>query len=265
MSNMGASRTYDTGFYPSLTSQAGIGLVEVHQGQANAGPLWYRLATWTGQSTGTGYGLRWSNSVKFEDNGFHPSVASGEDAYGAADPFVVEVHQGGSTFGPLWFRTGKYSGTSIAWSGSAQYDNGENPSVAYYVAQAGQPGLIVEVHQGGDGFGPLWSKTGTVNANGTIAWANGESYDNGENPAIAVCGTQLIEVHQGQHGAGPLWYRTAQITASGITWNSPGAVYDSNGGTNPTIACDSYTHQGIEMHQAAAGAGALWARPFVFN
>jgi hypothetical protein len=61
--------------------------------------------------------------------------------------------------GPLWYRVGRLSGSTIQWGDSAQYDNaGLKPAVAINGTN------IVEVHNGGRGgptrAGPLWYRVG---------------------------------------------------------------------------------------------------------
>jgi hypothetical protein len=37
---------------------------------------------------------------------------------------VADLHQAGFGTGPLWFRTGAFSATTITWANSHQYDQG---------------------------------------------------------------------------------------------------------------------------------------------
>jgi hypothetical protein len=50
-------------------------------------------------------------------------------------------------------------------------------------AQNEAQSVIVEVHQGGAGGGPLWYRVGHV-GNSTITWGNSAQYDQGLNPAV---------------------------------------------------------------------------------
>ena len=69
--------------------------VEVHQGVAGVGPLWYRTG---------GLPVGWRRTdlpVPFSyDNGEAPRVA-------VAGPTILEVHQAGTGVGPLWYPYGR--------------------------------------------------------------------------------------------------------------------------------------------------------------
>jgi len=96
------------------------------------------------QANGT---LQWASSASSYDTGAYPSVA-------VSGPTIVEVHQGGTGVGPLWYHSGGIESNGDAQFGVASsYDNGEVPRVAV----AGP--TILEVHQGGTGVGPLWYHT----------------------------------------------------------------------------------------------------------
>src|SRR5215831_5576315 len=70
---------------------------------------------------------------------------------------------------------------TIQWADSFQYDHGGlNPAVAI-----NNGGLVVEVHNGGAGAGPLWYRVGQRSGS-TIQWGDSAQYDNGHNPAVAV-------------------------------------------------------------------------------
>ena len=118
----GPSYPYDLGMNPSVgisETQTGTALVEVHNGQSSAGPLWYRV----GQSTASG--VNWGPSDQY-DIGYNPSIAM-------AGLTVVEVHNGQGGAGPLWYRVGYVSGTTIIWGSSHPYDTGFNPSMVMSV------------------------------------------------------------------------------------------------------------------------------------
>src|SRR4029450_8664133 len=78
----------------------------------------------------------WGDSAKYDDGGRNPTVAITNVGT------VVEVHNGGSGGGPLWYRVGQRSGLTIQWGKSAKYDDGGlNPTVAVT-----NDGTVVEVH-----------------------------------------------------------------------------------------------------------------------
>ena len=164
------------------------------------------------------------------DQGLNPSVAD-------TDLLAVEVHNGGNGAGPLWYRVGVISGSTISWSDSHQYDNfGLNPSVATPSVGIGGLDSVVEVHNGGNGAGPLWYRTGTVSAS-TIDWNDSHQFDDfGFNPSVGAAGGTIVEVHNGGNGAGPLWYRTGTLSSTDgtITWNES-HEYDAQG-FNPSVS-----------------------------
>jgi hypothetical protein len=80
--------------------------------------------------------------------GYQPSVA-------VSGPTIVEVHQGGTGVGPLYYHTGglQSDGTVQFAPDSFTYDTGILPRVAV------SGGTILEVHQIGTGVGPLYYHT----------------------------------------------------------------------------------------------------------
>jgi hypothetical protein len=190
------------------------------------------------------------------DSGVLPSVA-------ISGTSVVEVHQGTANgSGPLWSRTGhiQADGTVIWASKSFQYDSGGRPSVAVSGTN------VLEVHEGSaNGFGPLWYKTGQIQADGSVAWnSNGHQYDNGAKPSIAISGNDVIEVHQGSADAfGALWYKTGRILPNGsVAWSANGYPYDSGGA--PRVAMSGPNI--IEVHQGTANIyGPLWYKTGQFQ
>jgi hypothetical protein len=173
--NFGPSNYYDTGWNPSVAAapcvtnsgaSCGMTILEVHNGQAQAGPMWYHVGTWT-----SGSKIAWGPSTYY-DTGYNPKVAiahmgscgGNEQVY-----LVMEVHDGGieTTLGEqaLWSHPGTWNANSGLYLGpSYHYDSGWNPSVA--VAQG--PYTVntpVEVHNGNqDLFGtgpiPMWFHVG---------------------------------------------------------------------------------------------------------
>jgi hypothetical protein len=141
----------------------------------------------------------------------------------------------------------------LAGSPPPNYDNGVRPSVAVSGTN------VIEVHQGtANGLGPLWYKTGQIQPNGSVRWANTAfQYDNGGRPSVAISGLNVIEVHQGTaSGFGPLWYKTGQIQPDGgVKWSSTAFQYDYGGAPRVAAAGPNV----VEVHQGAAnGFGPLW-------
>ena len=192
--------------------------------------------------------LNWEDNIAY-DNGTKPKIC-------VSGTVVVEVHQGGAGgFGPLWYHAGHSLAPfgQVQWAADAvQYDNGLNPAVA--VAPFGT--MVVEVHQGRDGMGPLWYHVGHIQPNGSIQWdPDAVQYDNGVNPAIAIVDNTIVEVHQGRNGIGPLWYHVGHIQPNGsIKWDPDAVQYDN--GVNPAIAIVFGTI--VEVHQGTDGVGPLW-------
>lgn len=246
------SHQYDNGFNPTVAFN-GTTVVEVHNGGEFAGPLWYRVGEVSGST------ITWNDSHQY-DNGSNPSVALAGDV-------VVEVHNGGDGAGPLWYRMGKLNGATIAWTDSHQYDNGFNPSVGAVrclnVDLSSCGTNIFEVHNGGNGAGPLWYRFGNSTNGSTINWQNSVHYDWGQDPKISFsAGAYLLEVHNGQNGAGPLWYHTGVYVGPNQTPPielGPSQQYD-NFGCNPSVASDHDSLVAIEVHNGGIGDGPEWYR-----
>jgi hypothetical protein len=252
----GSSSQYDQGFNPSVSTYEGT-VVEVHNGTAAAGPLWYRVGKVNGST------VDWNGSHQYDNFGFNPSVAITGNT-------VVEVHNGGSGVGPLWYRTGTVNGSTINWSESHQYDNsGLDPSVAV----AGN--AVVEVHNGGAGVGPLWYRMGTLSGT-SLSWNDSRKFDSySTNPTVAAypctklvgnpvtvssCGVEVVEVHNDNGAPGPLWYRYGHSNdGSTIDWRTA-VIYDA--GWNPKI---SWAGGLLEVHNAQAGVvGPMWYHTATF-
>jgi hypothetical protein len=134
---------------------------------------------------------------------------------------------------------------------SIVYDTGVMPGVAISGTS------VVEVHQGSaNGFGPLWYRSGRIQADGTVFWNRSYQYDNGGRPSVAVSGVNVVEVHEGTaNGFGPLWYRTGEIQPDGTVGWSDSHPYDN--GARPSVAVSG--NNVIEVHQGSGdGFGLLW-------
>ena len=235
----GGATEYDSGFNPSVAI-SGTTVVEVHNGQAESGPMWYHVGQVYDSTT-----ITWGPAYNY-DTGFNPSVA-------ISGTTVVEVHNGQGEFGPMWYHVGQVSGSTIEWGPYYNYDTGWNPSVAI------SGSTVVEVHNGQGGDGPMWYHVGTINGK-KITWGPSNSYDWGYNPSVALVGSTAFEVHNGQGGAGPLWYHVGTVGGNQITWG-PSNSYDW--GWNPKIAafaanCYDDPPVVMEVHNANSYPGDLW-------
>ena len=180
----------------------------------------------------------WGPSIEY-DGGFNPSVAG----WGST---VVEVHNGQSADGPMWYHVGQISGTKVTWGPSYNYDSGFNPSVAMYGT------TVVEVHNGQSSDGPMWYHVGQVSGT-QITWGPYYEYDSGWNPKVALYGSTVVEVHNGQAADGPMWYHVGQVSGTKITW---GPSYNYDGGFNPSVAM--YGTTVVEVHNGQATDGPMW-------
>lgn len=198
----GLSQVYDYGNNPSV-ALCGNFVVEVHNGGADAGPLWYRLG-WVSGST-----ITWGDSHQY-DTGYNPSVS----IFGTPSPpgspllgsFVFEAHNGGGAAGPMWFHYGSSDGSTITWTSGGNYDWGWNPKVAI---SPNDSAYLFEVHNGQKGGGPMWYHAAQLRS--TTLLGPSIQYDYGYNPSVATGahlgpGGGVWEVHNGGTGAGPLWY-----------------------------------------------------------
>jgi hypothetical protein len=254
----GESYQYDDGLNPSVAANNG-NVVEVHNGTASAGPLWYKVGHLSGSA------LTWGSSYEYDSYGFNPSVAM--DATAEANTTVVEVHNGSNGSGPMWYRVGEVVGPTVVWGSSHEYDTGYNPSVAM------SGSIVVEVHNGSTSGGGLWYHIGKVNGT-LITWGPSYEFDStGSNPSVGIealydentnlTDLTVVEVQNSSMNgsAGPLLtYRLGHSTnLTTITWqNSAGTVYEPVGGWNPKIAF--WGPIVFEVHNGSTGAGPLWYR-----
>jgi hypothetical protein len=215
--NWGPSYAYDYGNNPSvaLTScntvanpKCGLVAVEVHNGSPDVfpGPMWYHVGQVSGST------ISWGPSYNY-DSGWNPSVGIQlclTDSNTSCGVTVVEVHNGGSTGGPMWYHVGNWSGGStISWGESHQYDWGWNPKVAFFSGA-----YVMEVHNGSDALGHLWYHFGSWNGGTTLDMGGSYEYDSGWNPSVAAADLPgwAVEVHNGSGSAGPMWYHLGPIT-----------------------------------------------------
>lgn len=156
----------DDGFNPSV-ALTGSTAIEVNNGKATLGPLYYRTGTVVGGV------VNWGEKKQY-DTGFNPQVAVSGNT-------VVEVHNEGATTGPLWYRMGKLNGLNISWSDSHKFDSfSTNPAIAI----AGGCGsltnaCVIEVHNDNAAPGPLWTRNGNSTDGSTITWGNPVEYGGG--------------------------------------------------------------------------------------
>jgi len=133
-------------------------------------------------------------------------------AAAAGGAWLVEVHQADVGLGATWYHIvdDNFSGPH-RFSGSAQYGQGVNPSVAFKVNKT------VEVHQTVNGVGPLAYR---VKLDG---WFPEHNYPNGATglrPSIAInsSGT-VVETHD--DGTGRMVYTVGVVSGGEIDWAAP--------------------------------------------
>jgi len=159
----------------------------------------------------------------------------------------IEVHNGQRAAGPMWYRVGEVSGSTITWGNSYEYDSGFNPTVALFGTTA------VEVHNGQGAAGPMWYRVGQVKGS-TINWGNSHEFDSyGFNPSVALYGSTVVEVHNGQATTGNLWHRVGQVSGKLVNW---GNSFEYDSGWNPKVAFNGLSV--LEVHSGQGTAGPLW-------
>jgi len=122
---------------------AGSTVIEVHQVDTGAGPLWYHAAEIRADGS-----VVWATKDVQYGTGLAPSVS-------ASGPTVIEVHQKDSGVGSLWSQTaGLQSSATVKFvKKPVEYDSGEAPRVSV----AGT--MILEVHDENSGAGPIYYHT----------------------------------------------------------------------------------------------------------
>jgi hypothetical protein len=202
--------------------------------------------------------LSWSGANAY-DSGFAPSIA-------ASGTTVVELHQTQATASQMMYQVGTVTGSGVAWSSPYAWEWGAAPSVA--IANTPYGTYVVEVHQGGQGFGPLWYSIGTISGS-SITWTPSAIYDYGVAPRLAVFEDRILEVHQSGTGVSPLWYHLGTISGPFQSYPVPSTpvAWDANPheyatGLAPAIAFDPLSIDGYEVHQQSAGLGAMVEVPF---
>ena len=208
-------------------------------GATGTAPLWYRIGNVVNDT------VEWySGSQNYDPNGgSNPQIAVAylKDTYA-----VVEVHNGGSGLGELWYRTGTLDfinsdPPTIHWNQSQPFEtSGLNPSVALF----GDGTVVVVDNETGVPGGPLWYRMGSMTLadgdypsplNPVIAFAPSATYGTGWNPKIASLPQRGpngngIEIHS-LSGEGPA---SNQVYGPN---NSP-AIYN-NFAWNPSVAIAS--------------------------
>ncbi len=141
------------GFFPAVAigpakaDGSGRFVVEAHQEDVKAGPLWMRVGTLSRDGD-----VAWGGAREYDDEGRAPSIA----IFGST---LVEVHQGQDDAGALWIKTGRIGPSGeVTWTATRQYDTGARP--AFAVEQGS--GRAMEVHQGALAAGALWGHDADV-------------------------------------------------------------------------------------------------------
>lgn len=192
----------------------------------------------------------WGNSYEW-DNGYDPSVA-------VFNRTAVEVHNASNATGPMWYRVGQVTESTITWGRSYYYDNGYNPTVSLCGS------TVVEMHNASTTAGAMLYHVGHVSGS-TINWGPSYYFDNGFNPSVSLSGSgdgaYVTEVHNAYAAAGPMWYHVGQLSGSTINWPHASVNYDW--GFNPSVtAIGEYL---VEVHNGQAEPGRMYYRVGYFD
>ncbi len=116
--------------------------------------------------------------------------------------------------------------------------------------------LVVEVHNGGNGTVPLWSRTGELSGS-TIQWQNSSEYSaSGNNPSIGFEDGVFVEVHNSSaDGIVDLWDDTGEWFEDSLLFQES-ANYDI--GMNPSVSTGGT--YAVEVHNGTTGVGPMWYR-----
>jgi hypothetical protein len=271
--NFNGSNWYTTGFYPAIASNGDGLLLEVHQGGTDPNSLlWFGMGLQNGS-------LSLGNLTSSGQGGFFPTVAVVRNRLS-----IVEAHQGQQTQGPLWMNmTYGNEGweTTQPWV-AIQYNWGAKPSISVWPVSpsGGNTYYIMEVHQGGDTNGLLWSDFGIItdnlfsNGSWSVKWLATSQYTGGVLPSVAICNNHdVIAVNEGANGS--LWSHTGVITTDSQGNHSfhwiPGTDQAYDNGYAPKVSCTSPMSntdeqaQGMEVHEGQDGPGTVWRHAFTMN
>ena len=191
--------------------------------------------------------------------------------------FIVVGEKGTETEADLKYQTAVYPDSedpeTMTWAATytSDYTKGHAPSVALTFENA-YPlfyDVAVEVHQGGqDGGAALWSHLAVTDTSipPTLTWTNGDQYDTGYNPKVAIDPSQsnnfyanfstVVEVHQAGPNTSDLWYHVGTLTAwtdgnVSLKW---GPSYQFDYGYVPSVSvCGGVA---VEVHEGDSGS--LW-------
>jgi hypothetical protein len=228
--------SYDTGFNPAVALWSNFA-IEVHMGTTGVAPLWYRIGNVVNDT------IDWyGGSQNYDQGGSNPQIAVAylKDTYA-----VVEVHNGGSGLGELWYRTGTLDFINsvapvIHWNQSEPFEtSGLNPSVALF----GDGTVVVVDNETGTPGGPLRYRIGYVTVasgdypaplNPVITFEPSVTYGTGWNPKIASLPQRGpngngIEIHS-TSGGGPASYQVygpiiySPAIYNNFAWNSSVAI-----------------------------------------
>jgi hypothetical protein len=251
----GPSYQYDNGYNPQV-AMAGSTVVEVHNGGTSANLMWYHVGQVSGST------ITWGPSYQY-DTGNNPSVAltsCNTNANPNCGLIAVEVHNGSTSAGPMWYHVGHVSGSTVSWGPSYNYDWGFNPSVGIQLCLTNSNTscgvTVVEVHNGSGSAGPMWYHVGNWSGGATISWGGSNEYDSGWNPKVAFfSGAYVMEVHNGSSSAGPMWYHYGAW--NGGTTLLMGGSTEYDWGWNPSVAAE-FPGGAVEVHDGSGSAGPMW-------
>jgi hypothetical protein len=236
------------GARPRVAGDSSGAVVEVNQGQTEAGSLRSRVARIT--VAGGHVAATWTPPIVY-GSGYHPAVA-------ALAGQAVEIDMTDASGSGLEVRTGRYEGSgNVVWNAARLLDTpGPNPALAIAASEGGGEPLVVEAHQKDAKYGDMLLRVGRLGRDGTIVWKEAHPYDQGVAPSIAVFGKTIVELHQGQDENGSLWLKIGTIGDDGIASWRMTKKYDEGG--HPVIALDPVGGRGLESHEGGTGFSALW-------
>jgi len=142
------SNKYGKGYRPRVAMNNQGVVVEVHNNEVTHNALWYTVGILDKQSNT----IHWGESKSYGNGGTQPSVAITDDG------FVIEVHKS-EGHGTLWRHVGTVNtqNKTIDWSGSAYFDDGQEPSVAC----ASDGSIAIQTHQS-ENSSSLWYATSLI-------------------------------------------------------------------------------------------------------
>jgi hypothetical protein len=223
---------FDTGIQSFVAMNSSGFIVEVHSSeQFFTTGLYYHLGKLNMQD-GT---VQWGPSRRFSSGGAWPAVAitdtgtviitrsdAGYNCCSYLDYWVGTVNPNGNVQQEISFKQSQ-----------VEFDRGFHNGLAVTSS-----GIIIEVHESGNGGKGIYYRLGYVATTWQITWltgSNGQKYDEGVDPRIAVDGNKnVVEVH-GVANESLIHYIRGTLGSNSISFNSEKPRLSSNG-ARPSVA-----------------------------